>query len=328
MLKRQLTLLFALSTCLPAQEAEAPAAPAKPANPHAERLRAACSKTLATQELRFETRHRTTRKYDLRARKVQAVDSADHKTTGLLKDKLLHVDFGDQKHILVGPRRMLSKDSTRDWTLRHNCLAGGGTLPFFLDPELLLTLVAAQADQVKHRGAGQLGNLPVEYFGLQIDGQAAHELAFGGAIPTPAQSSIKRKQAGRNAAVAFQALNLVAGVRGGGQKLPAMRLDIVLAIDPTTRRILRILGRRVANRLGPQMAGNVFFAGNGLNQNQEEEEAKPKPPRPGSIEHALPKLSETDLEKKECIRFDYRFFTESTLALPELSPMQRKLLGL
>lgn len=201
----------------------------------------------------------------------------------------------DDDTFAVRHGRLITK-SEAGWKLRARTLASGAPVPFLLTPSLLFQQIAAlpaEARQVTHVEGADMGGKPVTILTLELTGEAAQDLALGGALPAASGGMM----------LSF------GGMFGGQMPEKTYSVDLALSVDPTTGDVLRLRARAYEDN---PMLANVRFqmAGDG----GQDESEPPQPAADGAandgakvtIKKGLPDRKPTKTESLVYYKVDFK----------------------
>lgn len=163
---------------------------------------------------------------------------------------LSEVWVGDDHELLIHGTRMVARGADQNWVLRRNCLTDGSSLPFLLDPGLLFEALrdVDPADfELTRTETVQIQGADAVLVSVTVEGDAAHELVFSGALPKIENAMIIR----------------MGGM--GNAPRPDLTIDLAIYIDPTSSLVRRIVARSTEESALRGAMGNVVFNINGAN---------------------------------------------------------------
>lgn len=308
-----------------------PALAAQERLPEAEALlREAIAANANLPGVAFQAKHRpdTTMLRQMAAQRAGGA-APETELRGVASGDLLQVSnvaLGDE--LIVHGRRTIAREGAGEWCLRRGRTAGGAPQLWYPDPALLCSALAqVKALPVVQRAGGSLDDRPVEILTVTLEGDAARELIFAGALPDPREgfsfSSVVLRAAG--------------GVRVQMPKEDRV-VDLAFFVDPVTRNLMRVRARVAARSQGFALAGGgaavvqvggggqvLQFGGRPQPEAEEDEEAAATQPSP-AFEDGLP-VRKVD-PATDYAHVDLRLAEHGTAKAPELDAKARVLLGL
>jgi hypothetical protein len=200
--------------------------------------------------------------------------------------------FGTGEHeIFVARDHCVVRRAGGPWVLRRGHLADGQPLPFVPDLLALCTCLQPVTEQAKRRDAPPTGESMHQQIELTIDGQAARELMWSGALPAP-DADIDR---------------LIVGLAIPGVEVspPKVHYEVTVTIDAQARLIESLIVR------GKKAAGDAGGVG------VEFEVATPDDARKlDEFERASGKGADADKQASVEMRLTFRDFDAARLHVP------------
>jgi len=328
------TLLLALASALllcATTSAQEQADKARRRDP-VQKLRRAFAANADLKSLRFTTEHRTLSDATMANFLAGPLGAAAPtskgrkvRTSGVWSGDLLTQSFGDREQVVFRGRRMIAKDSDREWTPRRGIAASGNPLPFVLDPQNLFLALHEAKFSVVHNSVGDVGGRPVAFYTIRVEGRSASDLLQAGAIPSGRDST----PSAQDGAVRMVTL-LAAGGALGGAAHPKMSVEVVIALDPATQKIHRVHGRSVTKSPAVPGRGRIVIQGGaalgGAAEDVEEEEEDAK--AVGTFKDGLSVLAKKVVRKSTIVSFTYELADHGQATVGDLDPRARRLLGL
>lgn len=305
-----------LCTGLVAQTDDAAKAP----QPKADKLKKALSTMASLPSLAFATSTSTVADNPFMRRAGRAPKPSESAANGVVSGDILCVNLNDDAdQVVIRGRRMIAKNDSEDWALRRGKLANGSTLPFVLDPQLFFSMLSQLPLKVMHKQVGTANNKPVETYTFSVEGEAAQNLLWAGAIP----------EAGAGSSIGGMGVVMIAGGGGAFAGRPAkskVTIDVAVSLDPATSLVHAVKVRTYSK-------GNAFPARmvvrGGLEEGEEEEEKEKEEeefdPENPKFKNGLPVRKKKDMT---FMKFDIELTKHNSAVLPDLDARARALLNL
>ncbi|MCA8941608.1 MAG: hypothetical protein KDB80_03530 [Planctomycetes bacterium] len=295
----------------PTSQPDAPAAPT--AQEALQTLEKACGKMSHLQGLHFSSSQEEENALTRQLGGMLGGGGADSTDViGRWTPTTVELEIGDADDVVVHGTRMIARDDHHDWSLRRDCLADGGDMPFMFDPGLFFeTLGDAIGGNLEFTRAEFVTRGERRYLQVSVTVQddLAREFAFSGALPRASQSG---------------GIVMLGGVRGLDMPKPSVTTDLAIQIDPESHLIDRI---RVKTYEDSPFGGNVVFQVQGADQDDEEEPEEVRTVDENGqriFEQGLPIRAVED--SQSVLTFSVRFKDHDKPMLPDLDDRARGLL--